>query len=47
MEAMVQNDEEKEWLQPLLDLRAELRHSDQQSRTDRDFRRQKWKSSAL
>jgi DNA sulfur modification protein DndC len=35
--AMVRNDEEKEWLQPLLDLRAELDVED--SRDRRDFRR--------
>lgn len=35
--AMVQNDEDKEWLQPLLDLRAELDVED--SRDRRDFRR--------
>jgi DNA sulfur modification protein DndC len=35
--AMVQNDEDKEWLQPLLDLRAELEVED--SRDRRDFRR--------
>ncbi len=37
MEAMVQNDEEKEWLQPLLDLRNELDIKD--DRDKRDFRR--------
>ena len=37
MEAMIQNDEEKEWLQPLLDIRNELDvHRD---RHRRDFRR--------
>ncbi|MEM8674961.1 MAG: DNA phosphorothioation system sulfurtransferase DndC [Cyanobacteria bacterium P01_G01_bin.67] len=37
MEAMIQNDEEKEWLQPLLDIRNELDvHHD---RHRRDFRR--------
>ncbi|AFY48442.1 putative sulfurtransferase DndC [Nostoc sp. PCC 7524] len=37
MEAMIQNDEEKEWMQPLLDIRNELdNHSDQDKR---DFRR--------
>ncbi|MBD1897633.1 DNA phosphorothioation system sulfurtransferase DndC [Coleofasciculus sp. FACHB-129] len=37
MEAMIQNDEEKEWLQPLLDIRRELDiHND---RNKRDFRR--------
>jgi DNA sulfur modification protein DndC len=37
MEAMIQNDEEKEWLQPLLDIRDELDiHPD---RHRRDFRR--------
>ncbi len=37
MEAMIQNDEEKEWLQPLLDIRNELDvHPD---RHRRDFRR--------
>jgi DNA sulfur modification protein DndC len=35
--AMIQNDEDKEWLQPLLDLRAELDVED--SRKQRDFRR--------
>ena len=37
MEAMIQNDEEKEWLQPLLDLRNELDIQD--DRPKRDFRR--------
>ncbi len=37
MEAMIQNDEEKEWLQPLLDLRNEL--DIQNDRNRRDFRR--------
>lgn len=37
MEAMVQNDEEKEWLQPLLDIRRELDIHD--DRNKRDFRR--------
>jgi DNA sulfur modification protein DndC len=37
MEAMIQNDEEKEWLQPLLDLRNELDIED--DRPKRDFRR--------
>ena len=37
MEAMIQNDEEKEWLQPLLDLRNELDVRD--DRDKRDFRR--------
>jgi DNA sulfur modification protein DndC len=37
MEAMIQNDEEKEWLQPLLDLRNELDILD--DREKRDFRR--------
>jgi DNA sulfur modification protein DndC len=37
MEAMIQNDEEKEWLQPLLDLRNELDIQD--DRDKRDFRR--------
>ncbi|GGA58898.1 DNA phosphorothioation system sulfurtransferase DndC [Okeania sp. KiyG1] len=36
MSAMIQNDEEKEWLQPLVDLRRELDISD---RDKRDFRR--------
>jgi len=37
MEAMIHNDEEKEWLQPLLDIRRELDiHND---RDKRDFRR--------
>ncbi|MBZ8179286.1 DNA phosphorothioation system sulfurtransferase DndC [Oscillatoria salina] len=35
--AMIQNDEEKEWLQPLLDLRSELDVKDNRDR--RDFRR--------
>jgi DNA sulfur modification protein DndC len=37
MEAMIQNDEEKEWLQPLLDIRNELDIHD--DRDKRDFRR--------
>ncbi len=37
MEAMIQNDEEKQWLQPLLDLRNELDAID--DRDKRDFRR--------
>jgi DNA sulfur modification protein DndC len=37
MEAMIQNDEEKEWLQPLLDIRNELDITD--DRDKRDFRR--------
>lgn len=37
--AMIQNDEEKEWLQPLLDLRAELDIED--NRHQRDFRRRR------
>lgn len=37
MEAMIQNDEEKEWLQPLLDIRDELDIRD--DRDKRDFRR--------
>jgi DNA sulfur modification protein DndC len=37
MEAMIQNDEEKEWLQPLLDIRNELDIKD--DREKRDFRR--------
>lgn len=37
MEAMIQNDEEKEWMQPLLDLRNELDIEDDLDR--RDFRR--------
>ncbi|MDJ1179544.1 DNA phosphorothioation system sulfurtransferase DndC [Roseofilum sp. BLCC_M91] len=37
MEAMIQNDEEKEWLQPLLDLRNEL--DTKSDRDKRDFRR--------
>jgi DNA sulfur modification protein DndC len=37
MEAMIQNDEEKEWLQPLLDIRREL--DIQNDRDKRDFRR--------
>ncbi|HBB35598.1 MAG TPA: DNA phosphorothioation system sulfurtransferase DndC [Cyanobacteria bacterium UBA8803] len=37
MEAMIQNDEEKEWMQPLLDIRNELDIQD--DRHKRDFRR--------
>ncbi len=37
MEAMIQNDEEKEWMQPLLDIRNELDVVD--DRDKRDFRR--------
>ncbi|MFB2975519.1 DNA phosphorothioation system sulfurtransferase DndC [Microseira sp. BLCC-F43] len=37
MEAMIQNDEEKEWLQPLLDFRNEL--DVENDRDKRDFRR--------
>ena len=37
MEAMIQNDEEKEWLQPLLDIRNEL--DIENDRPKRDFRR--------
>ena len=37
MEAMIQNDEEKEWLQPLLDIRDEL--DIENDRPKRDFRR--------
>ncbi|WP_295620050.1 DNA phosphorothioation system sulfurtransferase DndC [Chamaesiphon sp. GL140_3_metabinner_50] len=37
MEAMIQNDEDKEWLQPLLDIRNELDIHD--DRDKRDFRR--------
>lgn len=37
MEAMIQNDEEKEWMQPLLDIRNELDIEDDHDR--RDFRR--------
>ncbi|MBE9190840.1 DNA phosphorothioation system sulfurtransferase DndC [Gloeocapsopsis crepidinum LEGE 06123] len=37
MEAMIQNDEEKEWMQPLLDIRNELDVAD--DREKRDFRR--------
>lgn len=37
MEAMIQNDEEKEWMQPLLDIRNELDKKDDRDR--RDFRR--------
>ncbi len=37
MEAMIQNDEEKEWLQPLLDIRNELEVKNDRHR--RDFRR--------
>lgn len=39
MEAMIQNDEEKEWMQPLLDIRNELDLYDDRER--RDFRRLK------
>jgi len=37
MQAMIQNDEEKEWMQPLLDIRNELDEEDDRER--RDFRR--------
>ncbi|MEB3827550.1 DNA phosphorothioation system sulfurtransferase DndC [Phormidium sp. CCY1219] len=37
MEAMIHNDEEKEWMQPLLDIRNEL--DDENDRDKRDFRR--------
>ncbi|BAB76616.1 DNA phosphorothioation system sulfurtransferase DndC [Anabaena sp. FACHB-709] len=37
MEAMIQNDEEKEWMQPLLDIRNELDNENDQDK--RDFRR--------
>jgi len=37
MEAMIQNDEEKEWMQPLLEIRDELDIEDDRDR--RDFRR--------
>lgn len=37
MEAMIQNDEEKKWMQPLLDIRNELDVQDDRDR--RDFRR--------
>jgi DNA sulfur modification protein DndC len=37
MEAMIQNDEEKEWMQPLLDIRNDLDVDD--DRDKRDFRR--------
>lgn len=37
MEAMIQNDEEKEWMQPLLDIRNELDIEDDDNK--RDFRR--------
>ncbi|MEY4519871.1 MAG: hypothetical protein RLZZ499_2471, partial [Cyanobacteriota bacterium] len=37
MEAMIQNDEEKEWLQPLLDIRNDLEVKSDRNR--RDFRR--------
>jgi DNA sulfur modification protein DndC len=37
MQAMIQNDEEKEWLQPLVDFRAEL--DVDRDREKRDFRR--------
>jgi len=36
MEAMIQNDEEKEWMQPLLDIRNDWMKND---RDRRDFRR--------
>ncbi|MFF0521135.1 DNA phosphorothioation system sulfurtransferase DndC [Actinomadura nitritigenes] len=43
MHAMIQNDEEKEWMQPLLDLRNELDVRDQNNRRDdkhlRDWRK--------
>ena len=39
--AMVQNDEEKEWLQPLLDLRSDL--DTENNRDNRDFRRRSGK----
>ncbi len=39
MTAMIQNDEEKEWLQPLLDFRTELDTEDNRER--RDFRRRR------
>jgi len=38
MEAMIQNDEEKEWMQPLLSLRNEF-HPQQEDPSSRDFRR--------
>ncbi|MEA5583627.1 DNA phosphorothioation system sulfurtransferase DndC [Nodularia harveyana UHCC-0300] len=38
MQAMIQNDEEKEWLQPLIDIRLEELNIDQ-DRSKRDFRR--------
>jgi DNA sulfur modification protein DndC len=38
MEAMIQNDEDKEWMQPLLDLRNEL-DPKREERESRDFRR--------
>ncbi|WP_081655204.1 DNA phosphorothioation system sulfurtransferase DndC [Amycolatopsis orientalis] len=37
MSAMIQNDEEKEWMRPLLDIRNELDETDDRSK--RDFRR--------
>jgi hypothetical protein len=37
MEAMIQNDEEKEWMQPLLDIRNDLDIENDRDR--RDFRR--------
>lgn len=37
MEAMIQNDEEKEWMQPLLDIRNDL--DEKNDRDRRDFRR--------
>lgn len=39
MEAMIQNDEEKEWMGPLLDLRNKLDMDPQEERKIRDFRR--------
>jgi len=36
MEAMIQNDEEKEWMQPLLDIRNDL--DEKNDRDRRDFR---------
>lgn len=39
LSAMIKNDEEKEWLQPLLDLRLELDLDIEKDKTRRDFRR--------
>lgn len=39
MEAMILNDEEKEWMQPMLDIRNELDLDEKEDRHRRDFRR--------